>query len=402
MVSSIYPQSYRRILLACSSSSSNAGGGTAETASARTGNASGRTTVTQALQKSVAALQQANVPDPIPSAVQLLALALDLPWDTGYRDLMRLWESAVATAITTTTPQPFLELTETQVATLEQLMQRRLQHEPLQYICGQWDFLDYTLEVRKPLLCPRPETEELVQMVLRDVLGSKTPQSPPSHTSTSLNESPHTKNRMRILDIGCGTGCIGIALADQVPGSMVTAIDIEPIAIVTAQRNAQRILGDDWSQRYEAHLVACQDYHLIRPNDSNKPQQQQSLKYHLVVSNPPYIPAADMLHLDRTVVEYESSTALWGGGDDGMDVIRTIVQRLPEWCHPGSYCWLEVDPTHPPIIREWLSKKEQQSQDVLNPKPLPSSGPSIGVKFVGSRHDMFGRERFVLLRTVDG
>ena len=178
---------------------------------------------------------------------------------------------------------------------------------------------------------------------------------------------------------------------------MVTAIDIEPVAIATAQRNAQRVLGDDWSQRYQAHLVSCQEYHLDGANDSNnQQQQQQALKYDLVVSNPPYIPAADMLHLDRTVVEYESPTALWGGGDDGMNVIRAIVQRLPEWCHPGSYCWLEVDPTHPPIIREWLSKQERQQQSQDGPNPQPP----IGVTFVGSRQDMFGRERFVLLRTV--
>jgi len=356
-----------------------------ESAAGRDG---GSTTVRQALRMTVQSLEEQDIPDPVPSAVQLLALALDLPWETGYRDLMQVWDSTTTNKEEET---PLVRLTPTQAATLEQLLQRRRQHEPLQYICGQWDFLDYTLAVRAPLLCPRPETEELVELVVNDVLQQQQKQQQPQSSSDSNTPSSPT---FRILDIGCGTGCIGIALADRLPGSVkVTAIDVEPVAIETSQTNAQRVLGADWQQRYEARLVSCEDFAVEpQPNSNNN-----NYYYDLVVSNPPYIPKADMQELDRTVKDYESPKALFGGGADGLDVIRTIVRRLPEWCAPSGgnavSCWMEVDPTHPAKLRSWLQQQQQQQQD--DTKDNVHLGRSVA--FVRSEQDMFGRDRFVKL-----
>ena len=180
--------------------------------------------------------------------------------------------------------------------------------------------------------------------------------------------------------------------------------------VATAQHNARRVLGDDWEQRYTALLVSCHDFDaaaivVAGDDDANDDDANEPYNYHVVVSNPPYIPSADMRTLERTVVEYESPVALWGGSEDGMDVIRTIVQRLPEWCHPGASCWMEVDPTHPDLLREWLrpGNPTPQAQPQLNQQDSsnPSSPPRPeGVTFVGIRHDMFGRERFVQLKTV--
>ena len=134
---------------------------------------------------------------------------------------------------------------------------------------------------------------------------------------------------------------------------------------------------NNWSDRYTAQLTSCADFAV---------EASQPL-FDLVVSNPPYIPAADMNDLDRTVVEYESPTALFAGGSaDGMDVIRTIVRKLPEWCRPGAVCWMEVDPTHPEKLREWLDGSEDGGDS-----------STLGVAFVGSYKDMFGRDRFVKL-----
>ena len=177
--------------------------------------------------------------------------------------------------------------------------------------------------------------------------------------------------------------------------------------MATAQHNARRVLGDDWEQRYTALLVSCHDFDaataaIAGDDDDANDDENKPYNYHVVVSNPPYIPSADMRTLERTVVEYESPVALWGGSEDGMDVIRTIVQRLPEWCHPGASCWMEVDPTHPDLLREWLrpgnptpQQPQQDSSNPSSPRPRPA-----GVTFVGSRLDMFGRERFVQLKTV--
>ena len=101
-------------------------------------------------------------------------------------------------------------------------------------------------------------------------------------------------------------------------------------------------------------------------------------RFDIVVSNPPYIPKADMTLLSEDVAQYESESALCGG-TDGMDVIRTILKQLPKWCNCGAVCWMEVDPTHPQIIEQWIGDSD-----------LP-------VEFESSYKDMFGKERFVKL-----
>jgi release factor glutamine methyltransferase len=108
----------------------------------------------------------------------------------------------------------------------------------------------------------------------------------------------------------------------------------------------------------------------------------------VVVSNPPYIPATDKDSLTADVVHYEGATALFGG-HDGLDIIRT---RLPEWCVAGAICWMEVDPTHPALLRQWI--EEESSAD-------DEGGATLGVEYVTDCQDLSGRDRFVKLRVVE-
>jgi release factor glutamine methyltransferase len=293
-------------------------------------------TVDRVVTESIAQLQAKNVIEPESSVSQLLAASLQLSWKTGYREI-------ASPSIKSRTLQ------RDQAKEYADKLSRRLQHEPLQYILGQWDFLDYTVKIRPPLLCPRPETEELVMRIVQDT-----------------TESP-----IHILDVGCGTGVIGLALAEQLPDAFVQAIDIDPVAIETSLENAMIVLGNrDYAKScYQATLCSAQDY-------------EGNHKFDIVVSNPPYIPKADMETLSRDVVEYESESALCGG-DDGMDIVRVICQKLPTWCHSSGICWMEVDPTHPKLLKEWLD-----------------ANPSLGVVFEDSYQDMFGNDRFVKLRVV--
>jgi release factor glutamine methyltransferase len=307
-------------------------------------------TVPDVLQTAVDEFNATGISEPLHSAIQLLALSLNLPWITGFRDLMQMHEHDQNTSRHDGLSRR--RLTAAEAVHYDSLVNRRLHHEPIQYIAGQWDFLEYTLTVRAPLLCPRPETEELVMLVLDDLKKMK------------------RNDTIRILDVGCGTGCIGIALADKIPECTVTALDVEPVAVETAAANAARI---GCQQRYDVQLIAAENFHVA---DHTK-------RFDVVVSNPPYIPAPDMLNLEATVLNFESATALQGGSD-GMDVIRTIVQQLPLWSKPGAVCWMEVDPTHPAMLREWLNSTTTRK-----------------VKFVSSHRDMYGRDRFVKLRVVD-
>lgn len=287
-------------------------------------------TVQQAWETGMQSLQEANVAEPEASLPHLLAAALDLDWETGYRQVHFLKSDS---------------LTKSQAHKFQTLLGRRLEHEPLQYILGQWDFLVYTVKIRPPLLCPRPETEELVCMI-RD-------------------NNPNRRIPLNILDVGCGTGVIGVALAHKLPTSKVHAIDIEPTAIETSLENAQTILGELHQDRYKAQLISVKDYKPTEPLD-------------MVVSNPPYIPVQDYQVLSPDVLDYESESALCGGAD-GMDIIRIIIEKLPLWCKSGAVCWMEVDPTHPALLEQELH------------------GNSL-IDFVSAYKDMFGKDRFVKLQ----
>jgi len=291
-------------------------------------------TIDRVIKESIQILRVRHVQEAELSVYHLLASSLQLPWESGFRQVV----------------QPHHH--QQQLLTVEQAhdfatkLQRRMKHEPIQYILGQWDFLDYTVAIRSPLLCPRPETEELVMMIVND-----TTQSP-----------------VHILDVGCGTGVIGISLADMLTDATVRAIDIEPVAIQTSNENAKRILGSQTEYRYQATLASAENFSPDR-------------RFDVVVSNPPYIPQLDMKTLSKDVLHFESEQALCGGVD-GMDVIRTIIRQLPNWCNPGGICWMEVDPTHPQLIQEWL--EDSKSLD-------------LGVKFESSYEDLYGKERFVKL-----
>jgi release factor glutamine methyltransferase len=279
------------------------------------------------------------------SVTNILADVLGLPWTTGYKDLT--WIATNQHAI----PQHLAELacrllTEQEAEELTDKLQRRKRQEPIQYIIGKWDFLDYTFRVRAPLLCPRPETEELVELVAQEIA-----------------ENPSIQH---ILDVGCGTGCIGISLAAKFPYLHVSAIDLEPVAVQTSQENALQVLGSQWKEQYDAQLCTAQDLVVDR-------------RFDLVVSNPPYIPSEDMKELDKEVKDYESHQALSGLSEDGLDVIRDIIEKLPYWCYASATCWMEVDPSQPAILRELLA---------CHPH----------VAFVSSHFDMFGKERFVKLK----
>ena len=239
----------------------------------------------------------------------------------------------------------------------ESMCARRLAREPVQYILGEWDFLELTLALRPPVLIPRPETEELVEHVLR------------THSQGAhANSQP-----VRFLDVGCGSGAIGVALLHRLPSARCVGIDVSADASALAMENAARC---GVATRYEAALVSggIAAYAAAASRGS----------FDIIVSNPPYIPRADMALIEPEVVAYEDDGALCGG-TDGLDVVRDILRAAPILLDPQGprSIWMEVDTSHPPLIEAWISAAAQAS---------------LGLELVRWLPDLYERPRFVELR----
>jgi len=345
----------------------------------------------------------------------LVSHALNLDWENGYRQLREViklslpfpkdCDSKVLHSESTLTLAR-QTLTSNQRATYFSLLERRIQFEPLQYIIGQWDFHYLTgLTIRKPMLCPRPETEELVELVIADIdqLLKK---------RQLLDANNEDNNRIRILDVGCGTGAIGIAIAHRFPKQVqVVALDLIPEAVDLSNENAEKFLSSlvgrdtsvqDVGSLYQA--ITCSAEELTNNAEAtdtietNNLQPKYEMNFDIVVSNPPYIPKQDMQDLSTDVIEYESHDALCGG-DDGLNVVRDIVNRLPEWTSSSSptdqqekggetrFCWMEVDDSHPRMMEQWLAPGSKESI-------------RLGVEYCSGYKDFCGRDRFVKLKVV--
>ena len=182
---------------------------------------------------------------------------------------------------------------------------------PIQYLVGDWDFCDITLMVRSPVLIPRPETEELVQHLLKDL--------------------PSTESR--ILDVGCGSGAILLAALHARSKWTGIGIDIEREAVKLSRENARLLRLEDRANILEGRI-----------EDLNGRNHFDAL-----ISNPPYIPKKDMDSLEREVRDHEDYKALCGG-EDGLDVVRDIMKYVPRLVKPGGSVWLEVDSSHPTVL----------------------------------------------------
>ena len=187
-------------------------------------------------------------------------------------------------------------------------VKRRAAGEPLQYVTGEVAFRHLILKVSPGVLIPRPETEVLAGEVLDALKGLEAP---------------------RVADACTGSGCIALSIAQEHPGATVVATDLSPVAVEVAQANAARLGLAERVGVFEGDLLA---------------PLPEELRGHLdaVVSNPPYIPSADVPGLPEEVVGYEPHLAL-DGGEDGLEVFRRILLDSREWLRAGGLLAVELD-----------------------------------------------------------
>jgi len=185
------------------------------------------------------------------------------------------------------------------------LCDRCLDGEPLAYVLGEWDFYGLTFKVTPDVLIPRSDTERLCELAIERARQVVNP---------------------RVLDLCCGSGCIGVALAHEVEDAHVTAVDISDAALLVSRENARR---NGVSARYVA----------LRGDVCSRPQHHLGA-FDIIVSNPPYITADEMRGLDPSVRDFEPEQALFGG-EDGLDFYRTICSKWGELLVPGGMLLFE-------------------------------------------------------------
>ncbi len=190
---------------------------------------------------------------------------------------------------------------------MRDLVKRRVNAEPVAYLVGTKEFYSLAFEVNRDVLIPRPDTELLVMEALRLVKEIPTP---------------------IILELGVGSGCISTAIAVNSKTARVVGVEISPPTMAVAQRNLER------------HNVA--DRVELRCGDLFGPLKQGEL-FDVLVSNPPYIPTAEIETLAPHVKNHEPHRAL-DGGADGLDFIRRIAAEAPAFVKSGGWVLIELSP----------------------------------------------------------
>ena len=196
--------------------------------------------------------------------------------------------------------------------TLEKLISaidRLARKEPIQYILGETEFYGLTFHVRPGVLIPRPETEELVEVISWDIQNKK--------------------NNIQILDIGTGSGCIAISLAKALPFATVSAWDISPEALVVATENAG-------INNVKVHFEITDILNFT-------PDIHQKGSLDVLVSNPPYVRFSDASEMDANVLEHEPHVALFVENADPLLFYRVISGLAIEMLKPGGSLYFEIN-----------------------------------------------------------
>lgn len=190
----------------------------------------------------------------------------------------------------------------------KEAIEKHVAGTPVQYIAGRETFYGREFQVNEEVLIPRPETEELVEEIL---LQSK--------------DFFHFDKKLKVVDIGTGSGAIAISLALENPAIEMTAIDIAKESLQVAKQNADK-LG-----------ASVRFIH----GDLLQPLIIEQSKYAIIVSNPPYIPDEEVLFLDPLVKDHEPVRAL-AGGKDGYDFYRRLMVEIPQVIAPKGIIAFEV------------------------------------------------------------
>ena len=223
--------------------------------------------------------------------------------------------------------------------------------EPVQHVLGRWDFRGISVKTDRRALIPRPETEELAQLLLDSPVWEECAEP-------------------RILDYGTGSGCIALAIASERPQARVAAIDISAEALELARENAEA-------------LGLAEKVHFVDSSEVDLGDVFDAQCFEAVISNPPYISSAVCNRLAPSVRDFEPRAAL-DGGPDGMDILRTVIEDASILLASGGMLFLEI------------GAEENQAE------PLMEFLEEAGFEEIRVAKDLRGCFRFLVARLARG
>lgn len=239
----------------------------------------------------------------------------------------------------------------TSLKNYRKLEKRRAQNEPMAYILKAQPFYGREFTVNKHTLIPRPETEHLIEIITEDLKKSK---------------------KTLIVDMGTGSGCLGITLKLQIPETTVIASDISDLTLNMARKNAQRL---------NARLTLVEDDLLGDKLQSiiYKAIKKATFDSMVIVANLPYLPKSYKKNMAPDVTRYEPPQALFAGSD-GLKLIKKLLTQISKLklLATNTRVYLEIDPSQPKILTEVVKKL------------LPASKQKI-------LKDLSGRDRYLII-----
>ena len=201
------------------------------------------------------------------------------------------------------------DLSPDQLLLLKNHLSQLESYTPVQYVLGEAWFYKRKFLVNKHVLIPRPETEELVEWIIQEI------------------KQRENSGSCTILDIGTGSGCIPISIKKEIPGCIVSALDVSEEALVVAKRNAT----DNQA-----------DVHFLELNFLDEQEWETLSNFDIIVSNPPYIPLTEKGMLDKNVTDFEPSIALFVEDGNPFIFYIEIVRFAKKHLSPGGKVFVEV------------------------------------------------------------
>lgn len=217
------------------------------------------------------------------------------------------------------------------------ILKRLLTYEPIQYITGEARFHGMMMKVEQGVLIPRPETEQLVDLIIDENRG---------------------REDLKVMDICTGSGCIALALARNLPFSQVLAIDFSPIALKIAKENSEIL-------KTKIKIIKADIF-----------EWTTTEKFDIIVSNPPYVMDKEALQMEKNVLNYEPHEALFVRDDNPLVFYKRITDIAKDSLKENGKLYFEINPLMSGILKQMMEKK--------------------GFRNVEIYKDSFGQDRFIV------